>query len=388
MLNDERPIRLDELAMAIKRLYKAMDKLDSKLISYERDKRESVFVMSSVLYNRKAISYAYDLTSHYVKYELEKEIKLVLYNKPIEQILESLGTFEKVVEEFCMKDDLDDHSDSLYMDLYFLPLLGANLSHIVSLSLSQCIRYECDLIQCLVPKERIKEVNRRMKEIERNSYFFSKEHAIVLYEYRTRKLQNLEYIKEDAEEKLGIKNTQRAVVSENPSKMKDLEIEVLKEISLSGEVIIHKDLPKESLSTLRVLAGKGFIEKLGFKYKILQKGYEELERLQSEMTSTKSVEKNEPIKQELEWNRIKELIANNKWNDAIDNIKSSIDNNSEEFDLIVSIEAQITTYKMSSIKGIMSFEEDSRSKNKITSALLEMIKLLEFRNNKKRPTIE
>lgn len=301
MLHDERPIELGELVVAIRRLYKIMDKLDSMLISYEGGKRESVFVKSSVLYNRKAISFAYDLTNQFVQYESEKDVKLVLYNLPAENIIESLDAYEKTVEEFCMKGDLQDYSDKLYMDTSFLALLGANLGHLVGQSLGLCIRYECDLLQRLEPNERIREVNRRIKEIERDQYFFSKEHAIVLYEYRTRKLQKLKNIRDDLEEEFEVKDTYRTK-SQKPLEMEEMKID---------------------------------------------------------------------------WGGIRDLIASNQWNKVLNKIKSTVNNNPEILDSIVAIESQITAYKTSSIKGIMSFEEDSISKNIITARLLALIKLLE-----------
>lgn len=376
MLHDERPIRLDELAEAIKRLYKAMDRLDSKLIHYEGGRRESVFIMSPVLYNRRAISFAYDLTNQYAQHELEKEVKLVLYNLPAESIIDSLDAFEKIVDEFYQKGEKHDYSDRLYMEITFLASLGANLSHLTSLSLGLCVRYELDLLQGLEPEKGIIEVNRRIKELERDQNFYSKEHAITLYEYRTQKLRGLNYLKEDLEAELKITDT-ASIPPNSTLEIKTMETKMLEDISHSGNVIIHKDLSKEVLSTLKRLASKGFIEKVGFEYKMLPEGYEQLKRLQNEESKGKSETVSGSKGHMVDWGEVRELIASNKWDKAIARIKSTIESKSEEFDLIVSIESQITAYKTSVIKGVMSIEEDSRSRSKITSALLEVIKLLE-----------
>lgn len=87
MLHDERPIHLDELADVTKKLYRALDKLDSKLLSIKGMAHVSIFMESSPLYNRKAIDFAYTITRRYANYEATKNLKLVLYNYDIEQII-------------------------------------------------------------------------------------------------------------------------------------------------------------------------------------------------------------------------------------------------------------------------------------------------------------
>ncbi|MCB0540255.1 MAG: hypothetical protein KDE33_22250 [Bacteroidetes bacterium] len=200
MLHGEREISLLEIANALKSIYQTIDKLDSKLISLEPGKRESIFIKNPDLYNRKAVSFAYDLLNAYIKYEIGRDVKLCLYNKPLQDIIDTHESFETVVDNFCNGGEELDYSNQFYIKTYFFGELSAHLIHLVETALSMCLKYEIDILTNFSSDRREKELKKRIKELERNKYFFSKEHSIQLNSYANQKLEKLKYVQEDLEE--------------------------------------------------------------------------------------------------------------------------------------------------------------------------------------------
>lgn len=203
MLHDERPIHFDELADVIKKLYRALDKLNSKMISIEGTEYASIFMKSPPQYNRTAIDFAYSKTRRCADEEANKDIKLALYSFAIEQIIDNQELERNKIDTFCNKNINDcTASENIYMTTDFMGTLAANLNHVASRSLDLCTKYECDILKTLPPLERRKAISEEIKEMVRKENFYSKAHSELLHEYAEHKLQILRYMKEDMDEEL------------------------------------------------------------------------------------------------------------------------------------------------------------------------------------------
>lgn len=302
MLHDERPIHLNELADIIKKLYHALDKLDSKMISIEGTEYASIFMKSSPLYNRTAIDFAYTKTRRYADEEASKDIKLAFYSFAIEQIIDNQELEQNKVDTFCSKNIKDcTASEKFYMTTHFMGALASKLNHVASLSLDLCTKYECDILKNLPSPERRKVINEEIKEIVRKKNFYSKDHSMLLHEYAEHKLQILRYMKEDIDEELNSSEPDEKISAEPNS----LSVEILR--------------------------------------------------------------------------KIKELISDSDsgWDEAMSILGSKISKETDEYDMLVHIRAQISDFKRDCIINIHSNAEQDIKRNKITQSLLGFVRLLE-----------
>ena len=201
MLHDEKRISLQILANVLKDIYQLVDKLDSKVVELEKGKSKSIFIEDSKLYNRKAVSFAYDSLNSYIRYESRGEKpNLYLYSKPVENTIELLEVYQKLVDDYCDKNDELEFSITFTIRTHIFGQLCGYMNFLLNTSLSTCLKYETDLLLKL-PVDKLKEeVKKRIKNIEREDFFYNEEHSIHLHSYATQKIRTLKFILEDIEE--------------------------------------------------------------------------------------------------------------------------------------------------------------------------------------------
>lgn len=151
-------------------------------------------------------------------------------------------------------------------------------------------------------------------------------------------------------------------------------LRILEEIDRNGLIPIHKDTPQQTASYLRRMEAYGLVWKKNYHYVMSEKGYDVLENHQrgnaladqrQELTFTDQDKKG-----------LKEMVGRNEISEVIEIIKSRIGDSTNTFDQIIVIQSRLTNLNDRKIKGTIDLSSEILEENKISSAIVEMIKNL------------